>query len=108
MVYIHDGAFQAGTLKDESARREVLTPGAGGAPYNPFFTYSGKAKNNYGGVVEIQSEEPIEIGKNDGNLYWLDANIPGTNTFSGVPEGRLEREFPKGTRGFYQMKYDSD
>ncbi|MEM6700796.1 MAG: SUMF1/EgtB/PvdO family nonheme iron enzyme, partial [Bacteroidota bacterium] len=51
-------------------------------------------------------ENAITIGKEDGNLFWLDANIPGTNTFSGIPKGRLEKDFPKGTQGFYQMKYE--
>ncbi|MEM8525797.1 MAG: SUMF1/EgtB/PvdO family nonheme iron enzyme [Bacteroidota bacterium] len=106
MVYVADGAYELGTLKGEKDRREVLTPGAGGAPYNPFFTFDSNRKDNYGGIFKVSSEEAITIGKEDGNLFWLDANIPGTNTFSGTPEGRLERDFPKGTQGFYQMKYE--
>ncbi len=106
MVHVTSGPFEAGTLKGERDRREVLTQGAGGAPYDPFFTYSAKAANSYGGVFRVGSENPIEIGPKDGNLYWIDANIPGTNTFSGVPEGTLEQEFPKGFKGFYQMKYE--
>ncbi|MEO0341541.1 MAG: hypothetical protein AAF242_20320 [Bacteroidota bacterium] len=39
MVHIAAGPFEIGTLKNERDRREELTPGAGGAPYNPFFTY---------------------------------------------------------------------
>jgi formylglycine-generating enzyme required for sulfatase activity len=106
MVHVAEGAFEAGTLKGERDRREELTPGAGGAPYDPLFTYKKDAKNNYGGVFRVASEAPISIGKEDGNLYWVDANIPGTNTFSGVPEGELSASFPKGFGGFYQMKYE--
>ncbi|MBT8311088.1 MAG: SUMF1/EgtB/PvdO family nonheme iron enzyme [Flavobacteriaceae bacterium] len=106
MVHVTKGPFELGTLKGERDRREVLTQGAGGAPYDPFFTYKSDAKNNYGGVFKVNSEETINIGKQDGNLYWIDANIPGTNTFSGIPEGQLNPEFPKGVKGFYQMKYE--
>ncbi|MEO0341540.1 MAG: hypothetical protein AAF242_20315, partial [Bacteroidota bacterium] len=63
-------------------------------------------RNNYGGPFHVSSEKPISIGKEEGNLYWIDANIPGTNTFSGVPEGQLSEAFPKGFSGFYQMKYE--
>lgn len=106
MVHISEGAFELGTLKGERDRREVLTPGAGGAPYDPLYTYKSGVRNNYGGVFKVNSEAPIAIGKEDGNLYWIDANIPGTNTFSGIPEGELSESFPKGYRGFYQMKYE--
>ncbi len=106
MVYVAEGAFELGTLKSIRDRREVLTEGAGGAPYNPFFTFSSSGKANYGGVFKVESEDLIEIGPRDGNLYWIDADIPGTNTFSGKPEGNLSLEFPKGTKGFYQMKYE--
>lgn len=106
MVHISGGPFELGTLKGESARREVLTPGAGGAPYDPLFTFVEGKRNNYGGIYKVESEKPIEIGKVDGNLYWIDANIPGTNTFSGIPEGTVPVEFPKGTRPFFQMKYE--
>ena len=106
MVHIASGPYELGTLKGERDRREELTPGAGGAPYDPLFTYKSNAKNNYGGIFKINSEDPIDIGKTDGNLFWIDANIPGTNTFSGVPEGTLSSKFPKGFRAFYQMKYE--
>ena len=106
MVYVPEGPFELGTLKNITQRREVLTPGAGGAPYNPFFSYSSSAKDNYGGVFRINSEGLISIGKQDGSLFWIDANIPGTNTFSGVPQGVLSGSYPKGYRGFYQMKYE--
>ena len=106
MVHVGAGPFEAGTLKGERARGEVLTPGAGGAPYDPLFTYKSGVRDNYGGIFKVTSEDPINIGKEDGNLYWIDANIPGTNTFSGIPEGILEADFPKGTRAFYQMKYE--
>ncbi|MEM6967732.1 MAG: SUMF1/EgtB/PvdO family nonheme iron enzyme, partial [Bacteroidota bacterium] len=99
-------AFELGTLKSLGDRDEVLTPGAGGAPYNPFFTFKKNAKDNYGGIYKVSSEAPISIGKNDGDLFWIDADIPGTNTFSGIPKGQLNAEFPKGYRGFYQMKYE--
>ncbi len=106
MVHVASGGFELGTLKGESQRKEVLTPGAGGAPYDPFFTFKRDNKNNYGGVFKVSSEDPIDIGKEDGNLYWIDANIPGTNTFSGIPEGRLDVSFPKGYDGFFAMKYE--
>ena len=106
MVYVSEGSYSLGTLKSINERREVLTPGAGGAPYNPFFTFSSDEKYNYGGVYQVTSENEISIGKNDGDLFWIDANIPGTNTFSGIPEGSLRKDFPKGFKGFYQMKYE--
>ena len=106
MVHVVTGPFELGTLKSIRARREVLTAGAGGAPYNPFFTFSSTQRDNYGGVYSVASEATIPIGTEDGNLYWIDANIPGTNTFSGVPEGELAPLYPKGYQGFYQMKYE--
>ena len=106
MVLVPEGAFELGTLKSIGERREVLTPGAGGAPYNSLFTYSEKKKDNYGGVYKVSSEEPVTIGEAEGNLFWKDAKIVGTNTYSGIPEGRLVASFPKGYQGFYQMKYE--
>ncbi|MEM8582791.1 MAG: SUMF1/EgtB/PvdO family nonheme iron enzyme [Bacteroidota bacterium] len=106
MVHIPEGAYQLGTLKSLSDRDEVLTPGAGGAPYNSFFTYKNTAEDNYGGVFEVESESPIAIGSESGSLYWTDAQIRGTNTFSGIPEGQLSERFPKGYSGFFQMKYE--
>jgi len=106
MVHVSAGAYELGTLKSEGERREVLTPGAGGAPYNPFFKCKKNAKDYYGGVFKVTSENPINIGKEDGYLYWKDANITGTNTFSGTPKGILRKKFPKGVKGFFQMKYE--
>ncbi|MEL7249462.1 MAG: SUMF1/EgtB/PvdO family nonheme iron enzyme [Bacteroidota bacterium] len=106
MVLVPTAAFELGTLKSISERREVLTPGAGGAPYNPFFTYAQAEKDKYGGVYSVDSEQAIDIGPAEGNLFWIDAKIRGANTFSGRPEGRLENTFPKGYQGFYQMKYE--
>ncbi|MEM1123953.1 MAG: SUMF1/EgtB/PvdO family nonheme iron enzyme [Bacteroidota bacterium] len=106
MVQVSAGAYELGTLKGESARRAALTQGAGGAPYNPFFKFDQKAKDDYGGIFKVTSEDPISIGKEDGLLYWKDANIPGTNTFSGTPKGVLSEKFPKGVKGFFQMKYE--
>ncbi|MEL6867416.1 MAG: SUMF1/EgtB/PvdO family nonheme iron enzyme, partial [Bacteroidota bacterium] len=106
MVHVSSGAFELGTLKRERERSEELTQGASGAPYNPFFTYGGKAVDNYGGIYKVESEQPIEIGKEEGRLFWMDADIPGANTFSGKPEGTLKSDFPKGFKAFYQMKYE--
>lgn len=106
MVHIAKGPFDLGTLKGETDREEELTPGAGGAPYNPFFTFSQQAKDDYGGIYKVTSEHPITIGKENGNLFWQDAKIRGANTFSGRPEGTLLASFPKGFQGFYQMKYE--
>ncbi|MEN0006479.1 MAG: SUMF1/EgtB/PvdO family nonheme iron enzyme, partial [Bacteroidota bacterium] len=106
MVYIPEGAFELGTTKSVRQRREELTPGAGGAPYDSFFKFSDRKKGNYGGVYRVSSEETISIGKVDGNLFWQDISIRGTNTFSGVPKGKLEADFPKGYKGFYCMKYE--
>lgn len=106
MVHIETGSFELGTVKSLRDRREVLTQGAGGAPYDPFFTFNEKSRDFFGGPYKVNSENPIEIGKKDGNLFWIDANIPGTNTFSGNPKGNLESKYPKGYQGFYQMKYE--
>jgi formylglycine-generating enzyme required for sulfatase activity len=106
MVLVPEGPFELGTLKSLRARKEVLTPGAGGAPYNSFFKFSEKDKDNYGGIYSVNSEDPISIGSSDGSLFWADSRIVGTNTFFGVPEGNLEVFFPKGYQGFYQMKYE--
>lgn len=106
MVHIPRGAYELGTLKSLSDRDEVLTAGAGGAPYNSFYTYTTSERDNYGGIYKVKSEDPIEIGPADGNLYWQDAEIRGTNTFSGVPEGKLTEAFPKGFEGFLLMKYE--
>lgn len=106
MVYIADGPFDLGTTKSLRGRQEVLTPGAGGAPYNSFFEYDSSARSGYGGVYRVTSEDAIQLGNIDGALTWIDANIPGTNTFSGIPEAKLNNEFPKGFQGFYSMKYE--
>ncbi|MEO0629046.1 MAG: hypothetical protein AAFY91_18770, partial [Bacteroidota bacterium] len=103
MVHIPQGAYDLGTLKSLSDRDEVLTPGAGGAPYNSFHAYSASGKDNYGGIFKVESENPIDIGPEEGNLFWVDAEIRGANTFSGIPEGRLGERFPKGYNGFLLM-----
>ncbi|MEM6398015.1 MAG: SUMF1/EgtB/PvdO family nonheme iron enzyme [Bacteroidota bacterium] len=106
MVHVPPGEFELGTLKSLSDRREVLTEGAGGAPYNSFYSYSSDEKDNYGGIYRVESEEPISLQPEEGNLYWTDAKIRGTNTFSGVPKGSLSAKFPKGYNGYMLMKYE--
>ena len=106
MVHVPTGAYELGTTKALSKRNEILTDGAGGAPYNPLFKYKDSTIDNYGGIYKISSEEEIEIGPQNGKLFWIDADIPGTNTFSGIPTGFLNLNFPKGFKGFYQMKYE--
>ncbi|MCI5081898.1 MAG: SUMF1/EgtB/PvdO family nonheme iron enzyme [Saprospiraceae bacterium] len=106
MVYIPEGSYELGTLKSLEDRREVLTPGAGGAPYNSLYKFEESGSDGYGGIYKVSSEKPIDIGPKNGNLFWTDIIIPGTPTYSGKPEGRLAADFPKGYRAFYQMKYE--
>lgn len=107
MVFVPKGPFELGTVKSFTDRNNISTGrGSRTAPLDAFFTYNQQETDGFGGVYKINDEGEISIGKQKGDLYYIDAVIPGTNTFSGDKEGRLEKDFPKGYRAFYQMKYE--
>jgi len=109
MVFIPEGPFELGTtksLRDRKAARDQdwirYTPPA---PLSAFFKANPDAEDFYGGVYTVESERPISIGKNQGELYYLDAKFL-KNFSSGDKKGILKKEFPKGFQSFYQMKYE--
>jgi len=109
MVFIPEGPFELGTtksLRDRKAARDKdwirYTPPA---PLSAFFKANPDAEDFYGGVYTVESERPISIGKNQGELYYLDAKFL-KNFSSGDKKGILKKEFPKGFQSFYQMKYE--
>jgi len=107
MVYIPTGPFELGSVKSFSDRNSINTSrGSKGSPLDAFFEYKSDSKDFFGGVYKIINEDKIKIGEKDGNLFYIDAVIPGTNTFSGDKTGVLSQKFPKGYHGFYQMKYE--
>ena len=109
MVFIPEGPFELGTtksLRDRKAARDQdwikFTPPA---PLSAFFKANPDAEDYYGGVYTVKSERPISIGKNQGELYYLDAPFL-KNFSSGDKKGTLSDSFPKGYQSFYQMKYE--
>ena len=107
MVYIPQGSFELGTVKSFSDRNEINTSrGSQTSPINAFFRYDPKAQDAYGGIFSVNDESPINIGKNRNDLFYVDAQIPGVNTYSGDQNGVLGSNWPKGYNAFYQMKYE--
>jgi len=109
MVFIPEGPFELGTtrsLRDRKAARNKdwirFTPPA---PLSAFFRADPDGEDYDGGVYYVDSEDPITIGNELGNLYYLDAEFLDDFT-SGDKMGVLGQEFPKGFQGFYQMKYE--
>ncbi len=109
MVFIPEGPFELGTVKSFTERNNISTSrGSRTAPLDAFFTYHPQNEDGHGGPFPINSEAPISIGKQKGQLYYIDAVIPGTNTYSGDKTGTLPGAYPKGYQGFYQMRYELD
>lgn len=86
MVYIPEGAFYAGD------------PGGASGPRNCFYT-AGKDKD---AAYRICSEQPIDVGTEQGRLYY-----DRDTEFSGDRSGPVPADFPKGYAAFYLMKYEA-
>ena len=106
MVYVPTGAFELGTVRSFSDRSVPTTRGSGTAPINALFRADPAGEDRFGGSYPVTSEAPIEIGPDRGQLYYIDAQITGVDTYSGDQTGTLAAGFPKGYQGFYQMKYE--
>lgn len=105
MVYIPAGNFFLGGARSFQDRNTINTSrGSLGAPLNAFFKV-GK-NGSFDGAFLIDSDKEIQIGSCDGCLNYLDAQIEGVNTFSGDRKGQLGKDFPKGYKAFYQMRYE--
>lgn len=88
MVYIPEGPFKVGNPEKESISR------AG------FYRSSGDGQ--FGGPFEITSEEAIEVGPEQGMLYyWSEEEL-----YNGDQDGPVPAAFPKGYHDFYVMKYE--
>jgi len=86
MVYIPPGPFYAGD-PDEAATQ-----------FTSFYASDGN-----GGAADffhIDSEDPIPVGPNAGELHYIEAE------YGGDRGGPIPAAFPKGTRPFYIMKYE--
>ena len=109
MVYVPEGSYELGTVKSFTERNNISTSrGSKTAPLDAFFSYDPQGEDGHGGTFVVNSETPISIGEQAGDLYYLDAVIPGTNTYSGDKKGTLPQAYPKGYDGFYQMRYELD
>lgn len=86
MVRIPDGAFYAGDPSDS------------GQLFGAFYE-AGKTDSERDYFL-VESEDPVRIGPEEGNLYY------GEGTYLGDRGGTLPQQFPKGTAGFYIMKYE--
>ena len=106
MVYVPTGDFQLGTVRSLRDRAVPTTRGSGTAPINALFRADPEGEDRFGGPYPVTSEAPIEIGPARGQLYYIDAEITGVDTYSGDQTGTLAAGFPKGYQGFYQMKYE--
>lgn len=88
MVYIPGGAYFLGEADTAAARR-----------FHSF--YLADAEGKHAGLFEMKNEEQeITVGK--GSLYY-DATEPH---YQGDMKGVITKEFPKGVKGFYCMKYE--
>ena len=106
MVYVPTGAFELGTVRSFTDRSVPTTRGSDTAPINALFEADPAGEDRFGGPYSVTSEAPIEIGPDQGQLYYIDAEITGVDTYSGDQTGTLAAGFPKGYQGFYQMKYE--
>ncbi len=89
MVYIPEGAFYAGGASEESI------------DYGAYFR-SG-ADGEFDGPLRIVSEDQIDIGDGEGQLYFRSDAAP---QFMGIAAGTIPDTFPKGFSPFYVMKYE--
>ena len=88
MVYIPSGPFTLGS-PDKSAIRNAS-----------FYRSDGNGEPD--GLVTVDSEEPIQVGKEKGNLYYWSEEV----LYNGDQQGVVPAQFPKGFDAFYVMKYE--
>jgi len=109
MVRVPTGSFELGTTRSLTDRRNANTRnwlrGTSPAPLSALFQVDPDGEDLYGGTYAVTSDAPISIGTEAGDLYYLDPQFLDDFT-SGDQQGPLPAAFPKGYRGFYQMKYE--
>lgn len=88
MVHIPAGPFFVGEPDSAAARQ-----------FHSF--YLSDAEGKYAGLFEMKNEE-AEIPVGNGSLYYSVAEA----NYQGDRKGVLGKDFPKGVRGFYCMKYE--
>ena len=89
MVYIPPGPFTVGDRDTTSLAHAAF--------------YRSTATGMYGGPYRITSEAEIRVAPEEGALYYR-TRFP---QYEGDRAGPIPAEFPKGTRGFYIMKYET-
>jgi formylglycine-generating enzyme required for sulfatase activity len=109
MVRVPTGEFELGTTRSLTERRESTSrdwlAGTPPAPLSALFRVDPGGEDRYGGPYPVTSEDPISIGTDAGDLYYMDARFL-EDFSSGDQRGTLRADFPKGYRGFYQMKHE--
>jgi len=89
MVYVPDGPFSIGDRDTASVSHAAF--------------YRSTATGGHGGPFRVTSEAAIRVAPEDGALYYQ-ARSP---QYEGDRGGPVPAEFPKGTRAFYIMKYET-
>ena len=89
MVYVPDGPFSIGDPDTASVSHAAF--------------YRSTATGGHGGPFRVTSEAAIRVAPEDGALYYQ-ARSP---QYEGDRGGPVPAEFPKGTRAFYIMKYET-
>ena len=89
MVYVPDGPFSVGDRDTASVSHAAF--------------YRSTATGGHGGPYRITSEAAIRVAPEEGALYYQ-ARSP---QYEGDRGGPVPPEFPKGTRAFYIMKYET-
>ena len=89
MVYVPDGPFSVGDRDTASISHAAF--------------YRSTANGSHGGPYRITSEAEIRVGSEEGALYYQ-AKYP---QYEGDRGGPIPAAFPKGTRAFYIMKYET-
>jgi len=110
MVHVPTGQFELGPPRSLTARKETggsewicFTPPA---PLSALFRVDPDGEDLHGGSYPVTSEDPISIGTDAGDLYYIDARFLPDDFSSGDQQGTLSAGFPKCYQGFYQMKYE--
>ena len=89
MVHVPGGAFELGDDHPDAIEQSSFWKvGEDGQP---------------AGVVTVQSEAAVEVGREPGELYYEAGRNP---EYRGDQKGPIPAAYPKGTRGFYVMKYE--